>query len=563
MQNNGIEIYANSQILSAIESRLESWKKNNIVSRVWNLDPTVWKKNPEDNVELSNRLGWLKLPSEMKHQVHIIETFVSESIPQFDDIVLLGMGGSSLAPEVFYKTYGKSTGYPRLIVLDSTHPLSVRKILDHYNLERTLFVVSSKSGGTTETMSFFYTFYDALSKKKLNPGNNFIAITDSGSGLEKIAKEKEFRKIFTTPSEVGGRYSALTFFGLVPAALIGTDLTSLLESAEWMAENCSMDSDVLTSEGFRLGALLGELHLIHKNKITLFVSPRISSFPAWIEQLIAESTGKEGKGIVPVAFEPLGKPSDYGSDRVFVYLRLKDDINTLLDNEIHILKESGFPVVTIPLENLYALGKEIYRWEIATAMAGSVMEINPFNQPNVQLAKSLANESMEEYKKTGKLPAEKPALTEHGISCFGDIPADNLEIVLSEFLSLLDAGKYLSVMAFIPFSEEVEISIEKFKTDLRNKFHIAVTSGFGPRFLHSTGQLHKGDGNEGVFIQLTSDPVNDLEVPGKGYSFGTLITAQAQGDLKALKNNGRNVIRFHLSGNLKEQIDYLTSKINN
>jgi len=561
MQSKGIEINASSQILNAVESRLATWKGNNIIARVWELDSTVWKKNPEDNIELSNRLGWLNLPSKMQEQVSLLESFASETIKSFDEIVLLGMGGSSLAPEVFFKTFGKRSGYPGLIVLDSTHPLSVRKILDNYNLERTLFIVSSKSGGTTETMSFYYTFYDELSKKSTDPGKNFIAITDSGSGLEKLAKEKGFRKIFTTPSEVGGRYSALTFFGLVPAALIGADLTSLLRSAERMEINCNRGSEVFSSEGFRLGALLGELYLIKKNKVTFFVSPKISSFPAWIEQLIAESTGKEGKGIVPIAFESAGSSSAYGNDRVFVYLRLEGDNNTIYDNEIINLKEKGFPVITIHLSNIYDLGKEIFRWEIATAMAGSVMEINPFDQPNVQLAKSLANESMEEYKKTGKLPSIKPTISENGIEYFGDYQADNLKNTFTGFLSQLKEGNYLAIMAFIPFSDEVELSFSEFKTKVRNKYHAAVTSGYGPRFLHSTGQLHKGDGNEGLFIQITTDSSDDLDVPGQGYSFGTLITAQAQGDLKALKNNGRKVIRLHLSGNLKNHIDYLASLI--
>jgi glucose-6-phosphate isomerase len=562
MQSNGLEIFADSRILSAVESRLTAWGKNNIAARVWGLDPTVWKKSPEDNVELSNKLGWLNLPSAMQNQVNMLETFALDTIKYFDDIVLLGMGGSSLAPEVFFKTFGKRKGYPDLTVLDSTHPLSVRKILDNFDLSRTLFIVSSKSGGTTETMSFFYTFYDALSKKNSDPGKHFIAITDSGSGLEKLANEKAFRRIFITPSEVGGRYSALTYFGLVPAALIGADLSSLLRSAEWMEKNCSREADVLTSEGFRLGALLGELNLIHKDKVTFFVSPKLHFFPAWIEQLIAESTGKEGKGIVPVAFEPPGDPSVYGSDRVFVYLRLKDDDNLFYDNEILNLKGSGFTVISAQLEGLSDLGKEIYRWEIGTAMVGSVLEINPFNQPNVQLAKSLAHESMEEYKKTGKLPSEKPVLTEKGISYFGDFPTDNLKKALTGFLAQLSDGNYLAIMAFIPYSDEVELSIEKFKIAVRDKFYTAVTSGYGPRFLHSTGQLHKGDGDKGLFIQLTTDPGNDLDVPGRGYSFGTLITAQAQGDLKALKNNGRKVIRFHLTGNLKDHIDFLTSLIN-
>jgi hypothetical protein len=360
---------------------------------------------------------------------------------------------------------------------------------------------------------------------------------------------------------VGGRYSALTYFGLVPAALIGADLTALLKSAEKMEKSCGKDSDIFASDGFRLGAFLGELSLMKKDKITFFISPEISSFPAWIEQLIAESTGKEGKGIVPVAFEPAGRPDLYGTDRGFVYIRLKGGDNNKTDDEISELKNSGFPVVIINIDNVYDLGREIYMWEIATALAGSILEINPFDQPNVQLAKSLANQSMEQYGKTGKLPTEKPAFTEKNISFFGESIILNLKGAINEFLTTLKEGNYLAIMAFVPFSDEVETSIENFKRVIRNKCRVAVTSGYGPRFLHSTGQLHKGDGNKGLFIQITTDPIKDLDVPGKGYSFGTLITAQAQGDLTALRNNGRKVVRLHISGNLKDHIDYLTSLI--
>jgi transaldolase / glucose-6-phosphate isomerase len=562
MQSKGQEIYAGDHIRSAVENRLRAWKKNNACYRLWDMDPTLWKQSPAEDIELSNRLGWLNLPSLMQKHLGQLNEFAEEIKKEFDNIVLLGMGGSSLAPEVFSKTFGKKKGYPALKVLDSTHPLSVRSILDNYNLNKTLFVVSSKSGGTTETMSFFYAFYESLSKSDSNPGKHFIAITDEGSSLDILARDKNFRKIFITPGEVGGRYSALTYFGLVPAALIGIDIVALLKNSEQMENSSSKNADILISEGFRLGALLGELNLRKIDKLTFLVSPSISSFPSWIEQLVAESTGKEGKGIIPVILEPIGDVDVYSKDRVFIYYKFKDDDNLQYDNLIEQFKSAGFPVVIIYLDELYDLGKEIYKWEIATAMAGSVLEINPFDQPNVQLAKSLANESMEEYKKTGMLPLEKPAIIQGDISLFGKFISSDIKQAFNEFVSQSGEGDYFAIQSFLPFTEELDSSIDQFKIVLRNKFRLAVTSGYGPRFLHSTGQLHKGDGNKGLFIQFTSDAVNDLDVTGRGYSFNTLITAQAQGDLKALRNNGRRVIRIHLSGNIKDHIDYLTSLLN-
>ncbi|MDR3611597.1 MAG: hypothetical protein P4L27_13595 [Ignavibacteriaceae bacterium] len=559
MQSKGEEIFASEEILLAVETRLQSWKKLNISTRLWKKDPTLWKQKPEENIELSNRLGWLDLPYSMKDHINDLFSFADEIKGGYDHIVLLGMGGSSLAPEVFYKTFRNSNGFPDLTVLDSTHPISVRKILDYFNLGRTLFIVSSKSGGTTETMSFFYTFYNAVSKSDKDPGKHFVAITDNGSGLHRLASEKGFRKTFITSEEVGGRYSALTYFGLVPASLIGIDIKPLLERAFIMEKECGKNADPFLSEGFRLGALLGEFNLMNKDKVTFFVSPRISSFPSWIEQLIAESTGKEGKGIVPIAFEQAGNIDVYNDDRIFVYLRLKEDDNSQNDIIIEKLKDASFPVVIIHLDDLYDLGKEIYRWEIATAMAGSVMQINPFDQPNVQLAKTLANESMEEYKKSGKLPSERPKIIQNNISLVGNFSSSDLRNTFLEFVSQAAIGNYIAIMAFMPYSDAVEASIDKLKVALRDRFHVPVTSGYGPRFLHSTGQLHKGDGNRGLFLQFTSDPINDLDVFGKGYSFGTLIAAQAQGDLKALRNNGRKVISIHLSGDLKEQIDYFSS----
>lgn len=549
--------YINNELRDSVRNRLSKWKEEKTIERVWKKDPTVWKEKKEDDVELSNRLGWLNLANEMQSAVNDLNSFAEEIKKEFNNIILLGMGGSSLAPEVFFKVFGAKEGYPNLSVLDSTHPMSVRNVLEAYDAKKTLYIVSSKSGGTAETMSFFYIMFDAVSKVKKNAGENFVAITDSGSGLEKLAKEKNFRRIFNTQSNVGGRYSALTFFGLVPAALIGIDVNNLLQNAAVITSACSPETSLENNPGFLLGALMGECSLAGKNKLTIFSSPKIFSFTSWVEQLIAESTGKEEKGILPVADEFPGDISDYGIDRLFVYLRLKDDNNVLTDKKVEELGNAGEPGILIELENNYDLGKEFFRWEIATAMAGAVLNINPFDQPNVQLAKTLANESLDEYRKTGTLPNEKPSLNENGISYYGETFAGSINEAVEEFLHHVNKNDYISLMAFVQPEESVDKVLKEVSVLLRNKFKAAVTFGYGPRFLHSTGQLHKGDGNQGVFIQFTSDVEKDIEVPGQGYSFGTLITAQAQGDLKALKNTKRRVIRIHFEGNVAEGIKNL------
>ena len=476
---------------------------------------------------------------------------------KYSSVVLLGMGGSSLAPEVFFKTYGSKKGYPNLTVLDSTHPESVKNVLNTHDLKKTIFIVASKSGGTTETMSFFYTFFNEVSKFNSNPGEQFIAITDAGSSLEKLAEDKKFRRTFTTPDDVGGRYSALTFFGLVPASLIGVDVALLLQRAREETIKNSKDVNAQDSPGSILGAAMGELAKQGQDKITIIASPQISPFPVWVEQLIAESTGKEDKGILPVVDEPIGSPEVYHKDRVFAYLRLKDDDNSSLDAAVDKLEKAGFPIIKIDLKDKYDLGKEFFRWEVATALSGAVLEINPFNQPNVQLAKSLANESMTEYKKSGKLPEQKPAIESGDVSVFGDTKKNKVEDALKEFLSQGKENTYVAVMAFIPPNKKTDDALESLRKTIRDKYKFAVTVGYGPRFLHSTGQLHKGDGNHGLFIQITSEINENIEVPEKGYSFGTLITAQAQGDMKALLNRGRKVIRFHLKGKLPENINKL------
>jgi transaldolase/glucose-6-phosphate isomerase len=545
-----MKISAEDNILLAVTKRLQYWKEHDAAIKVWNHDPTVWKEKPEDDVELSDRLGWLNLPSSMKENVSMLNEFAEEIRKEFDDVVLLGMGGSSLAPEVFFKTFGKRNGYPSLTVLDSTHPLSVLHLKNKLNLKKTLFITSSKSGGTTETMSFYLEFYNALGD---NAGNNFVAVTDKGSGLEKIAREKKFRKIFTTPSDVGGRYSAMTYFGLLPAALIGADVEKLLARAEEMEIECRRDTDVTSSGGFKLGALLGECAVRGIDKLTFFVSPGISAFPVWIEQLIAESTGKEGKGILPVEGEEAGDISIYTKDRLFAYIKLENE-NSPYDKLASQLRLNEFAVVEIEMHDVYDICKEMYRWEIATAMAGSILRINPFNQPNVQLAKTLASESMSEYTKNGKLPELKAALEDKGVKIYGQASASSVEDCIKDFLGSKQEGSYAALMAFLPQTKVLDDALNELRLKIRDKYHIPVTVGFGPRFLHSTGQLHKGDGDKGLFLQFTGDISDDLEVPGKGYSFGTLITAQAMGDMKALQNSGKNVLSLHFSGSSAEKI---------
>ncbi len=550
-----------NEIEKLVSNRISKWQSENVLERMWKCDPTIWKPNKEDDVELSNRLGWLNLPDLMEKEIASLENFANEVKDKYNAVVLLGMGGSSLAPEVFFKTYGNKDGYPALTVLDSTHPESVKNVIDTHELKKTIFIVASKSGGTTETMSFFYTFFNEVSKFNSNPGEQFIAITDSGSSLEKLANEKKFRRTFTTPDDVGGRYSALTFFGLVPASLIGVDVALLLKRAKEELMKNSKDSKVKDSPGSILGAAMGELAKQGKDKITIIASPKISPFPVWVEQLIAESTGKEDKGILPVVDEQIGSPDVYRKDRVFAYLRLSDDDNSSLDAAVDKLEKAGLPIIKIDLKDKYDLGKEFFRWEVATALSGAVLEINPFNQPNVQLAKSLANESMKEYQKNGKLPEQKPVIDNSDISVFGEVKKDKVDDALKEFLSQGKNNTYVAVMAFIPPNKKTDETLESLRKTIRDKYKYAVTIGYGPRFLHSTGQLHKGDGNHGLFIQITSEIGENIEVPEKGYSFGTLITAQAQGDMKALLNRGRKVIRFHLKGDLPGKINSLKAML--
>jgi glucose-6-phosphate isomerase len=549
---NSIDYNVNKNILAETEQLLNSWANEKVHERVWKKDPTVWRKDPAQQKELADRLGWLDLANTMQNEIPALEEFASEIKSEFDDVVLLGMGGSSLAPEVLFKTFGNKEGYPRLTILDSTHPLSVKKIIETYNLRKTLFLVSSKSGGTVETMSFFYTFFDEIKKIYSKPGRHFVAITDPGSGLENLAKQNEFRKVFSTPSDVGGRYSALTFFGMLPAALIGMDLKIFLSKAKEITDECKPEVEVKNNPGFYLGALMGKLALESKDKLTIFASPKISSFPVWVEQLIAESTGKDEKGILPVADETFSPANVYGNDRVFVFLKLNGDNNSSLEDAQKELLNKKFPVINIELNNVYDLAQEFYRWEMATALSGAALNIHPFDQPNVQLAKTMATESLNAYKSTGSLPEEKPLFVENDLSFYGETNANNAKEFVSMFLNSVKEGDYIAVNAFIPMTKASEDILQDFRLKLRDKYKVATTLGFGPRFLHSTGQLHKGGANNGYFVEINSNIDVDLDVPGQGYSFGILVNAQALGDLKALRSKDRKVIRISISGSIED-----------
>lgn len=549
-----------AEILDAVSKRLELWQSINLVERLWAKDAELWKEDPKDHKELADRLGWLQLPFEMKSGISEFEIFANSVKTKFNHVLLLGMGGSSLCPEVLSKTFGSSEAYPSLSIVDTTHPQVIKEIEDKYDFSKVLFLMASKSGGTAETLSFFYRFYDSLSKIIDNPGDNFIALTDPGTSLEKLAIEKKFLKTFSTPSEVGGRYSALTPFGLVPAALMGIDLENFAYECSEFA-NTTKSTNLQENPGVYLGALIGECSLKGIDKLPFFVSPQISSYPQWVEQLVAESTGKEGKGILPVEGEHFSDISNYGKDRLFIFTFLEGDNNFELSNHFEKVKNGGLPILKTTFQNKYQLAAELFKWEVATAISGIVLQINPFDQPDVQIAKTLANEGLAEYQKNGSLPKSEPNAVFENIEVYADSTSDSLSETISSFMSNLLNDEYVALLNFVPYGDDIEKAIAQIRKNLFEKYQVTITNGFGPRFLHSTGQLHKGGSSKCRFIQITSEIQNDVEVPNKGYSFGTLITAQALGDLKALKNNQRKCMRINITGNLVESLKIIANSI--
>ena len=540
---------------SAVDKRLKTWHSTMFSCRLWKKDPTIWFTAPKP--EITDRLGWLTLPETMSEEAKNITDFAKKVKDSgVKDIVLLGMGGSSLAPYVFQHTFGNAPDYPKLTVLDSTHPAAVRAVEARVSLNNTLFLVSSKSGTTLETLSLFRYFWSKFGEDKAQAGRHFAAITDPGTPLESLAEERDFLKTFHAPQDVGGRYSALSVFGLVPAALIGVDISRLLDQAQIMSEGCAFCVQEKDSHCLRLGACLGELALGGKDKVTFLTSPALSAFPSWIEQLIAESTGKEGKGIIPVVDEPLGPPKDYGDDRLFVYISLNSDDDKTQQKHIDEIKDNGFSLVHICLNDKYELAQEIFRWEVAVASAGAALGIHPFNQPDVQLAKKLAKEVMEEGKTGDRTSSDV------GDDTMSITQKEEIRDTLKELFTNTKRGAYLGIQAYLSPSREVEKKIQLIRLLLMEHFKLTTTFGYGPRFLHSTGQIHKGGPDSGIFLQLIDDPADIVPVPETDYTFNSLIHAQSLGDYHALTQRGRQVARVGLGKNASAGLDALIDSIN-
>jgi transaldolase/glucose-6-phosphate isomerase len=530
-----------------VDAAVEEMDEARIVERIWSHDYTVWKPEPTD---ITNRLGWLHSPEVMEERLARLDAFAA-SIREagYTDVLLLGMGGSSLAPDVFAHAFGGGEGDLDLAVLDSTDPGAVLAQAERLDLARTLFIVATKSGGTVETLSFFKYFYDRVSEAvgAEEAGEHFVAITDPSSKLEKLAETFGFRDVFLNDPNIGGRYSVLSYFGLVPAALVGLDVAQLLDRALALRNAPEVAA--------RLGAIMGELAKEGVDKLTFVSSPGLANFADWIEQLVAESTGKECKGIVPVVGEPLGPPAVYGDDRIFVYLRLEGDdpANADLDAALQALAEAGHPVLRLSLQDLYDLGAQFFLWEMATAIAGSRLGINPFDQPNVEAAKVRARRAVEAYAAGGALPEDQAASPGSG--------------ALILFLAGAQAGDYVALQAFVQPSKETDAALLALRTLLRDQLKLATTVGYGPRFLHSTGQLHKGDAGNGLFVQLTASSPEDVPIPDEAGSdessmtFGLLKMAQALGDKQALQEAGRRTIRFHLGDDVSAGLKALGDEL--
>jgi transaldolase/glucose-6-phosphate isomerase len=525
------------QYREGLDERLRTWEKAGFSRRLWLRDPSLWTSGP--SAEIRNRLGWLDLPEAMEARAGGLDAFAEEiKAGGFSHAVLLGMGGSSLAPEVFQRTFGNAPGYPELIVLDSTHPAAVAAVERKVALPRTLFIFSSKSGTTVEPLSFFRYFWDRMTRVADSPGRHFIAITDPGTPLAALARDRNFRRVFEADADVGGRFSALTEFGLVPAALVGLDIRRLLASARAEARANGPGVPVGEAQGLLLGAALGETAGA-RDKLTILTSPSLRSFPDWLEQLIAESTGKNGKGIIPVAGEPALPAGLYGQDRVFVSFVLHGDPDRGIEKLEESLSRAGHPVIRSRLEDPYSLGREIFRWEIAVAAAGSVLGVHPFNQPDVELAKELARKAM------ARGAGQGPKSSEPGDAVSTDDPAA-LKAAFDGWLAQAGPKDYIALQAYLAPGDETGRVLEDLRLALLKKTGLATTLGYGPRFLHSTGQLHKGGPAEALVLQLVDEPLEDLAVPETDFTFGALIRAQALGDFEALRQKGRRVVRANL-----------------
>jgi glucose-6-phosphate isomerase len=505
---------------AAVERRLEVLERDGVISRIWTGDPTVWTDEPS-TPEIANRLGWLDLGTRMPWQTGALTSFAHEIRASFDRVVLCGMGGSSLTADVLWRTFGRRDGYPELAVLDSTDPRTIAALNADGHLEKTLFVISSKSGTTNETISFYRHFWKLAGGARA--ASQFVAITDPGTPLATLARERGFRRTFLNPPDVGGRYSALSYFGLVPAALIGVEVAELLDDVYRMEHACASRVTPHENPAARLGAALGEAALAGRDKATFVLSPGVSSLGVWVEQLLAESTGKDGKGIIPVVGEPLGEPGAYGEDRLFVAMTLESERDVETDARLEALEAAGHPVVRLALRSRAELGGEFFRWEFATAIAGAILRVNPFDQPNVAESK----------RNTQEVLATRP-----------ELPPPATRDRVEAFLEGIPPSHYLALLAYVRQSPRHDRQLERIRVALRDRLGVATTVGYGPRYLHSTGQLHKGGPPTGHFLQIYDPAADDLPIPDMPYTFGGLKAAQAEGDRLALARRSRPVVRI-------------------
>ncbi|HXO87625.1 MAG TPA: bifunctional transaldolase/phosoglucose isomerase [Candidatus Acidoferrales bacterium] len=557
-------------LAKAVKGTLEDWKFNNKVQRLWAGDASLWT-----NADEGKWLGWLGIVDE---QIHKVDSFrkVAQEIRDggFTHAVLLGMGGSSLCVEVLELTFGKIAGHPEILVNDSTDPAQIRTLESKLDLAKTVFIVSSKSGSTLEPNIFKQYFFDRLNQE-IGPGEagkRFIAVTDPGSHMQKVAEGDGFRHVFLGLPSIGGRYSALSDFGAVPGAIQGIDIGKFFEHTKKMVDACGASVPADQNPGVNLGATLGTLAKGGRDKLTIFTSPGIADLGAWLEQLFAESTGKEGHGIIPVDREHIGAPDVYGSDCLFAYLRLEADPDTKQDAAVAALEKAGQPVVRIVVPNIYDLGQEFFRWEIATAVAGSVIGINAFNQPDVEASKIETRKLTEAYEKSGSPPSESPVLQDAGIKLFTDDKnaaalkrAAGKDATLAGYLRAhlgrLKAGDYFAVLGYIQMNDSHQSQLQAIRHAVRDKCHVATCLGFGPRFLHSTGQAYKGGPNSGVFLQITCDDAADIPVPEQKYTFGIVKAAQARGDFQVLAERNRRALRVHLGPDIAAGLDQLQRAI--
>jgi len=545
-------------LAQAVKATLEDWKTHDKVQRLCARDASLWS-----NTDESKWLGWLGIVEE---QIADLQRFqrIAEEIRAagFKQAVLLGMGGSSLCVEVLKFTFGNIPGYPGFLVLDSTDPAQIKTLDAKLDLAKTVFIVSSKSGSTLEPNIFQQYFFERVKQAVgAEAGKRFIAITDPGSHMQKVAEAAGFRHIFFGLPTIGGRYSALSNFGMIPGAIQGLDVAKFLDRTQEMVRACGSSVPADRNPGVILGATLGTLAKGGRDKLTIFTSRGISDLGAWLEQLIAESTGKEGHGIIPVDRERIGSPDVYGNDRVFAYLRLESAPDPKQDAAVAALEKAGQPVICIPVPEIYDLGQEFFRWEIATAVAGSIVGINAFNQPDVEASKIETRKLTEQYEKSGSLPSESSFFVDGGVKLFADeknaaalkqAAGSDASLVgyLRAHLNRLRAGDYFAVLGYIQMNDAHESQLQSIRHALRDKRHVATCLGFGPRFLHSTGQAYKGGPNSGVFLQITCDDAADVPVPGQKYTFGIVKAAQARGDFQVLADRGRRALRVHLGPDL-------------